>query len=195
MNGPGSLRRAVAALSGILEHLAGWMLLFVACGVTANAIARYGFGADLALITEMGGFVFLIVTFLGLAGTYIAGQHVAVEVLEVIGSRRFVRLMQGYVIPVVSVAFMVVLVVMTTIMTLRYFNNGRVTLGSYPVPFWILMAVIPLGSIVFLLVQLSDLVSRLRGHAPLAGGDHFMPASPMADPAPQEADPAPQEKE
>ncbi|MBI1621663.1 TRAP transporter small permease [Aquamicrobium zhengzhouense] len=168
MNLNSRFRGTIGALSSFMEQVGGWILLIVAIGVTINAFARYGFGADLALITEAGGFVFLVVTFLGLAGAYIAGQHVAVEILEVIGNKRFVQVMQHYVIPVISVIFMALLVIMTTMMTMRYFNTGRVTLGRYPMPFWIFMAVIPLGSLIYVFVLLSDLISRVRGEAVLA---------------------------
>lgn len=156
-------RKAIEKAAGSLELLAGWIVLIVAVGVTLNAIARYGFGIDLAVVTETGGFVFLIVTFLALTSTYFAGQHVSVELLDLVGSKRFVELMHTYVIPLLSLLFMVSMTVASAIMTVRYFNNGRMTVGLHPMPFWIFMAVVPVGSALFCLALLSDLVDSIGG--------------------------------
>jgi len=157
-------REAVVGAARGLELVAGWILLIVAIGVTANAIARYGFGTDLAIVTETGGFVFLIVTFLALTSAYFAGQHVSVEMLELVGSKRFVSFMYGYVIPFLSLVFMVSMTVASLIMTMRYFKTGRVTIGMNPMPYWMFMAVVPLGSGLFSLAIVSDLIERFRGN-------------------------------
>lgn len=164
-------RKSVVGTARALEFVAGVIVLIVAVAVTVNAIARYGFGRDLAIITEAGGFVFLVVTFLALAGTYLVGQHVAVEMLELVGSRRFVDRMYNVIIPAVSLVFMLALTVTTLLMTLRYYHNGRVTLGMYAMPFWVFMAVVPLGSFLMSLAIVSDLIERFRGAQP-STADH-----------------------
>jgi len=158
-------REAVVGAARGLELLAGWILLIVAIGVTFNAIARYGFGTDLAIVTETGGFIFL--TFLALTSAYFAGQHVSVELLELVGSKRFVSFMYGYVIPVLSLIFMVSMTVASLIMTMRYFKTGRMTIGMNPMPYWMFMAVVPLGSGLFSLAIVSDLIERVRGNRPV----------------------------
>lgn len=50
--------RIVQRIAGVFHYVAGAIILTAAVGVTINAIARYGFSRDVALITEAGGFVF-----------------------------------------------------------------------------------------------------------------------------------------
>lgn len=142
----------------MLQYAAGGVILFAAIGVTINAIARYGFGRDVAFITEMGGFVFLFVIFLGLAGTFYAGGHVAVELLETLFSKAYADWARRRLIPWLSLAFAIVLTVTGTIMTFRYFDTGRLTIGLMPMPFWIFMAVVPLGSAMLSLALVAQIV-------------------------------------
>lgn len=150
--------RAVRKAAGVLQALAGGIILVSAIGVTINAIARYGFDRDVAFISELGGFVFLYVIFLGLAGTFYAGGHVAVELLEALFSRRHAEVARRHVIPWLSLAFALVLMTTGAVMTWRYFQTGRMTIGLFPIPFWVLMAVVPVGSLMMSLAILARVV-------------------------------------
>lgn len=150
--------RAVSKAAGVLQALAGGIILVAAICVTINAIARYGFGRDVAFISELGGFVFLYVIFLGLAGTFYAGGHVAVELLEALFSRRHAEIARRFVIPWLSLAFALVLMIAGAVMTWRYFQTGRMTIGLFPIPFWVLMAVVPVGSLMMSLAIVARVV-------------------------------------
>jgi TRAP-type C4-dicarboxylate transport system permease small subunit len=153
----------VEQLAALLQMVAGVVILITALAVTMNALARFVFSRDIALITEFGGFVFLVVIFLGLAGTFIAGSHVSVELLSAIAPERFARWFERFAVPVLSVIFTTILLVVSAQMTLRYLDAGRVTIGFYPVPYWMIMAVVPLGSLVLDLVLVRLIIARLRG--------------------------------
>lgn len=153
----------VEKLAAVLQMVAGVVILITALAVTMNALARFVFSRDIALITEFGGFVFLAVIFLGLAGTFVAGSHVSVELLSFIAPERFAVWFDRIAVPVLSLIFTTVLLVVSTMMTLRYFNSGRVTIGFYPVPYWMIMSLVPLGSLVLNLVLLRLIITRLRG--------------------------------
>ncbi len=153
----------VEHLAAILQMAAGVVILITALAVTVNALARFLVSRDIALITEFGGFVFLLVIFLGLAGTFIAGSHVSVELLSAIAPERFARWFERFAVPVLCVVFTTVLIVVSTQMTLRYFYAGRMTIGFYPMPYWMIMAVVPLGSLVLDLVLIRLIIQRLRG--------------------------------
>jgi TRAP-type C4-dicarboxylate transport system permease small subunit len=154
--------RAIRNTAGALQFVAGGTILIAAIGVTVNAIARYGFGRDVAFITEVGGFVFLYVIFLGLAGTFYAGGHVAVELLEALFSKTYADWARRRLIPWLSLAFALVLMVTGAIMTFRYFQTGRLTIGLVPMPFWIFMAVVPLGSLLLSLALIARIISPER---------------------------------
>jgi TRAP-type C4-dicarboxylate transport system permease small subunit len=151
--------RAVRNIAGALQYVAGGVILLAAFGVTINAIARYGFGRDVAFITEVGGFVFLFVIFLGLAGTFYAGGHVAVELLEALFSKTYADWARRRLIPWLSLAFAVVLTVTGAIMTWRYFSTGRLTIGLVPMPFWLFMAVVPIGSFLLSLALVAQIIA------------------------------------
>ncbi|MCB1387628.1 MAG: TRAP transporter small permease [Rhodobacteraceae bacterium] len=153
----------VERLATALQMAAGLVILITALAVTVNALARYTLSRDIALITEFGGFVFLVVIFLGLAGTFLAGSHVSVELLSAIAPERFARWFEAIAIPALCFVFTTVLVVVSAMMTMRYYASGRVTIGFYPLPYWLLMSVVPLGSLVLDLVLMRLLVARLRG--------------------------------
>jgi len=153
----------VERLAAALQMVAGLVILLTAFGVTANALARFAFSRDISLITEFGGFVFLVVIFLGLAGTFLAGSHVSVELLSFIAPERFARWFEAVAVPVLWLIFTTVLLIVSALMTLRYFNSGRVTIGFYPLPYWMLMAVVPLGALTLDLVLLRLVIARLRG--------------------------------
>lgn len=139
--------------------------------VAFNAVLRFGLGLDLAPISETGGFVFLIVTFLALAGTQVQRQHVAVQMLENVAPQKLVDKIYGYVAPFLALAFMVALTITSTIMTMRYFDTGRTTISLIRLPFWALMSVVPVGSALFSLLLASDLIERFQGLDADGSGD------------------------
>ena len=150
-------------LASALQMVAGLVILTTAAGVTVNALARFVFSKDLSLITELGGFVFLVVIFLGLAATFLSGAHVSVELLSFIVPERFARWFADIAVPVLSLVFVTALLVTSSMMTWRYFNSGRVTIGHYPIPYWSIMIVVPLGTLMLDLVLIRLIVARLRG--------------------------------
>ncbi len=177
MTEPARFRRAVERIASVLQQLAGVIILVTAIGVSINALARYGLSKDIAFVTEVGGFVFLFVIFLGLAGTFLAGSHISVELLSLFVSSRIARWVQEVVVPIISVAFLTVLVVAATDMTLRYYEAGRLTVGLVPMPFWLFMAVVPVGALVLDVLLLIVIYHRLReGPGRGTGADLGRPA-------------------
>ncbi|WP_127107917.1 TRAP transporter small permease subunit [Pararhodobacter zhoushanensis] len=150
-------------LASALQMLAGLVILVTAAGVTLNALARFAFSRDLSLISELGGFVFLVVIFLGLAATFLSGSHVSVELLSLVVPERFSRWFETTVVPVLCFIFVTALLVTSTMMTLRYFHSGRVTIGHYPLPYWAIIAVVPIGTLMLDLVLIRLIILRLRG--------------------------------
>lgn len=156
-------RESLETAAAAMQMVAGAVIFVTAVAVSLNALARYVLSRDIALVSEAGGFVFLIVIFLGLAGTFLAGSHVSIELLSVVAPARIARWVARILVPILSLLFVTALMVTSAIMTVRYFNTGRMTIGLFPMPFWIFMAVVPIGSLMLNLVLLSIIVDRLRG--------------------------------
>lgn len=170
MTEPARLRSAIERIAAVFQMVAGVIILATAIGVSVNALARYGLAKDIPFVTEAGGYVFLFVIFLGLAGTFLAGSHIAVELLSLFVPRRQAIRFEQIVIPILSIAFLTVLIIASTIMTMRYYESGRLTVGLVPMPFWIFMAVVPIGSMVLEILMISMVYERLRGGSNDAAG-------------------------
>jgi TRAP-type C4-dicarboxylate transport system permease small subunit len=163
MTKPARFRAAVERIAAAFQMVAGVIILATAIGVSVNALARYGLSKDIPFVTEAGGYVFLFVIFLGLAGTFLAGSHIAVELLSLFVPRRVAIRFEEIIIPILSIAFLTVLIIASTVMTMRYYESGRLTVGLVPMPFWIFMAVVPIGSLVLEILLISIVYERLRG--------------------------------
>lgn len=155
-------QKAVHRTASTLQMIAGIVILVTAIGVTLNAFARYGFGRDIAILTEAGGYVFLFVIFFGLAGAFVAGSHISVEILSLLAPKRVAAFMYDIVVPVLSIAFVGVVLFAGVLMTLRFYHSGKMTIGMFPMPFWIFMAIVPVGCAVMELALISSLIDNLR---------------------------------
>jgi TRAP-type C4-dicarboxylate transport system permease small subunit len=162
MNLLARFQKAVNAGAHALQMIAGVAIFLTSVAVTVNAVARYGLNRDIAILTEAGGFMFLLVIFFGLAGTFAAGSHVSVEILSVIVPKRIARFMYDIVVPILAMVFIAVLLVAGTMMTLRFYANGRMTIGMFPLPFWVFMAIVPIGCVAMELALVSSLIDGLR---------------------------------
>ena len=109
-------KKAVGSGISILQIMAGIVIFVTAVGVTLNAIARYGLGRNMAILTEAGGYIFLIVVFFGLAATFKAGSHVSVDILSTIAPKKFVKLMYNVFVPFISMIFVGVVLISGLVM-------------------------------------------------------------------------------
>lgn len=162
MSQPARFRAAIERLAHALQMTAGIVLLLAAIGVTANALLRYGFHRDIAVLTEQGGFLFLFVVFFGLAATFAAGSHISVELLSAIAPHKVARFAYDVVVPVLSMIFVGTVLVTGAMITQRYFVTGRLTMGSVQIPFWLFVAIVPIGCIAMELTLLSRLMDGLH---------------------------------
>lgn len=70
--------RATDILSGLLQ---GWIVFFLMVMVLVEVLTRYILQSPLSIADELGGYLLVSVTFLGLAYTWKEGGHVRVELL------------------------------------------------------------------------------------------------------------------
>ncbi len=124
---------------------------------------RYGFHRDIPVLSgSRADLSFCSWSFSGLRPHCAAGSHVSVEILAAIAPRRIAQFMYDIVVPLISMIFVGTVMVAGAIMVQRYFVSGRMTLGSMPMPFWILIAIVPVGCVAMELSLLSQLIDGVR---------------------------------
>lgn len=83
MSRSGFMRRAIDWISGILAHIAMWgvvaMMLLVVVDVSMRAVAN----RSTLIADEMGGYLLVLIAYLGMAEAYKAGKHIRVDIVTV----------------------------------------------------------------------------------------------------------------
>lgn len=146
-----------------LAHIGAILLQVAAVGIVVNAVYRYSLGGGFPLITETTRFVLLVVVFLGLAGTHLVGGHVQVELLLTKAGPRLREVIDGYLVPVVSLFFLGLVFYAGGESALNMFHYGTTTPSRPAVLLWPFMAVVPLGSALLMLVLVAGLIRRVFG--------------------------------
>ncbi len=155
--------RPLRWVSGVFLHIAAILLQLVAVGIVVNAVYRYSLGGGFPLITETTRFVLMVVVFLGLAGTHLAGGHVRVELLVTRLKGRIRGLLEGYLVPLSSLLFLGLIFYAGGQTTQNMFQYGTTTPSRPAVLLWPFMAVVPLGTGLLMVLLLIGLVRRILG--------------------------------
>ncbi len=71
--------RAIDVVSVASGHVLGWLVFLMMCMVLVEVVTRYVMQSPLAIADEMGGYMLVAITFLGLAYTWRDRAHVRVE--------------------------------------------------------------------------------------------------------------------
>lgn len=79
------MRKLVVIIEKITDvvsgHLPAWTVFVLMVMVLVEVIARYVFNAPLSIADEMGGFMLVGITFVGLAYTWKERGHVSIEII------------------------------------------------------------------------------------------------------------------
>lgn len=150
-------------MAHVFVHVGALLLQLAAAGIVINAVYRYTLGGGFPLITETTRFVLMVVVFLGLAGTHLAGGHVQVELLKTRAGPRLSRAMNGFLVPVVSLFFLALIFYAGWTSTMSMFQYGTTAPSRPAVLLWPFMAVVPLGAGLLMLVLVTGLTRRLFG--------------------------------
>lgn len=142
-------------------HVAAIILQIAAVALVVNAIYRYTLGGGFEVISEGTRFSLMIVVFLGLAGTHIVGGHVKVDLLLATLPHRVRDLIAGYLVPVASLFYLGLLGWSGWVATVQMFERGTTTPGQPYITMWPIVAVIPAGCALLILLLLLHLMRRL----------------------------------
>lgn len=144
-------------------HVAAILLFIVMLAIVVNSIERYVFGGGIHLIIELGTFTMLFVVFLGLAGTHLVAGHVSVDLLLTRLSDHTKDFLRRYVIPVISLIYVCLLFYVGMVMTYRLVSEGTLSTGTTPFPLGIIMAVMPFGCLLLIVVLAVEFKAHFSG--------------------------------
>lgn len=142
-------------------HVGAVLLQIAAVALVVNAIYRYTVGGGFLIISEATRFTFLLVVFLGLAGTHLAGGHVRVEILLSALPKRVQTPLLGYIVPVVSIFFLSLLAWSGWVATEQMYAYGTTTPTRPAILLWPIAAVVPAGSALLIVLLIIDFVRQL----------------------------------
>lgn len=154
-------RNPLEKIATAAVHAAAIILQVAAVALVVNAVYRYTVGGGFALISEATRFSLLIVVFLGLAGTHIVGGHVKVDLLLSALPHRVRNLTDGYLVPVASILYLGLLGWSGWMATSQMFAAGTTTPSQPYITLWPIVAVIPLGCGLLILILLLHLLRRI----------------------------------
>lgn len=153
--------RVIRRTAVLATHLAAILLQVAALAIVVNAVYRYTIGGGFAIVSELGRFTLMWMVFLALAGTHLAGGHVRVELLVSRLGPRAGAILTNWVVPLASLGFLGLILRASWHATLTMVARGTQLPSNPPLPMWPLMAVVPFGTTLLMVVIVSGLLRRL----------------------------------
>ncbi len=151
---------------GFLAAAAAILLVAVSASVCLEVVMRYGFNQPLFWVVEIAEYSLVYITFLGAAWVLKEDGHVKIELLLSVLSAAW-RNRLGLVGAVLGLGVCLVLTIFGARITWINFLRGSYKPTLIEMPTWLVLIVIPLGSL-FLCVrfsrQIAGYVRALRGH-------------------------------
>jgi TRAP-type C4-dicarboxylate transport system permease small subunit len=149
----GKASKAAALVSGLAT-------LALAVLISYDVLMRYFFNRPQLIVDEVAPFLLLLVIFGGVAQTFRAGGHVRVD-LVTSHLRPAARAWLRVVNLVIGIAFLAVVIWVTTQSALTAFRYGRVS-AVLLYPLWIPMLLIPAGLLLMALCMAGTLRRQLK---------------------------------
>jgi TRAP-type C4-dicarboxylate transport system permease small subunit len=143
----------VRAVLAAAEHICAACILAIAFVVLYEIVARFVFDAPTTWSQEIAVYLLLALTFLGLAPTLAANEHIRIDML----ARRFrprVRRALEVVVCLSMAAFAAVAAWGGVDMVRQSLRFGRKSLTLLEVPVWIPQLLVPIGSVMLLATAL-----------------------------------------
>jgi len=132
-----------------MAFLAGCTLIFIMLAVCSDVILRTFFKMPQIWVTEVIEVLLLYITFLGTAWLLREKGHVQVDIIISRLSRRTVAVLD-FVGSLIGVFVSLVLTFFGTSVTLDYYHRGMYTPSAMEIPVYIILIIIPIGSLLLL---------------------------------------------
>lgn len=147
-------------------HVAAGVLLLTMLAIVANSFDRYVFGGGIHLIVELAQFVMLFIVFLGLAGTHLVAGHVSVDLLLTHLSERTNDILRRYIVPGLTLVYLCLIFYSGLSTTYHLFKDGVRSTGTIPIPLGPMMAIMPIGCLLMIVVLIAECKVYFSGESP-----------------------------
>jgi TRAP-type C4-dicarboxylate transport system permease small subunit len=159
------MRRILGVLDKALDgmaFLAGCILIFIMLSVCADVILRTFFKMPQIWVTEVIEVMLLYITFLGTAWLLREEGHVQVDIIVSRLSPRTVSFL-GIFSSLIGIFISIVLTIFGTTVTLDYYHRGIYTPSAMEIPVYLILLIIPVGSLVLLVQFIRRTVLNIAG--------------------------------
>lgn len=143
-------RGVLPSLARAGSHAAAVLLVFAMVVIVVNSLFRRFLGGGSHLVTELAGYTFMVLTYLGAAGAMLLGRHVAVELLTNSVPERLRFWVTDIALGILGCVFVALLFWATLQTTLHSYSIGQVNDGTIRFLLWPILAIVPLGSLLLL---------------------------------------------
>jgi C4-dicarboxylate transporter, DctQ subunit len=168
----------IGRVSKVAALLSGLATLALAVLISYDVLMRYFFNRPQLIVDEVGPFLLLLVIFGAAAQTFRVGGHVRVDLVTTYlprPARAWLRVVNL----AIGIAFLAVVIWVTTQSALTAFRYGRVS-AVMLYPLWVPMLMIPAGLLLMALCMVGALRRQWKAAlGPRAGRDE-VPPSPEA---------------
>lgn len=148
------MKRIFGALDKVLDGMAfvaGCILIFIMLSVCMDVILRTFFKMPQIWVTEVIEVMLLYITFMGTAWLLREEGHVQVDIIISRLSPRTVSFL-GILSSLIGIFISIVLTTFGASVTLDYYHRGVYTPSAMEIPVYLILIIIPIGSL-FLLAQ------------------------------------------
>lgn len=156
------LLRILDRIEGALAAVAIVLLVVVTLSVCLEVVMRYGFNAPLVWVVETGEYALLYITFLGTAWALRNGGHVRVDIILGLFSQRMRRVF-GVISSGLGIVISLVLTIWGVVVTWDKFASSAYKPTVVEFPTWIVVIIIPIGSLFLGIRFLRNLVEYAKG--------------------------------
>ena len=155
--------KTIDKITDILSgHLQGWVIFFLMIMVLAEVLTRYILQSPLSIADELGGYLLVAITFLGLAYTWKEDGHVRVELITNMLPPR-IRQYIRFVTLLMAAAFSVPLI-MSSYELLQDSLLFEARSGSWMrTPLVYPQSLLLIGSVLLALQFISEIIKALKG--------------------------------
>lgn len=153
--------RWLSACEDALAAVGAAIFVFITLSICAEVVLRYGFNSPLSWVVEVSEYALLWMTFLATAWVLREGGHVRVDILMQLLSPAALRVC-GLLSAGSGIVASLILVVFGANATWTAFVRGSFKSTGLDIPTWMVVIIIPVGSLLLLLRFLRLFVEYYR---------------------------------
>lgn len=158
----GGLLRLLDTIENVMAAAATMLLVAVTASVCLEVFMRYALNSPLTWVVELSEYALLYICFLGAPWALRNGTHIRIDIFLSAFPQRW-RQRFGVLSSLLGLGISLVLLIWGVVATWDKFQSGAYKATVVEFPGWIVVAVIPLGSLILGLQFLRHLVGYATG--------------------------------